>query len=110
MGVVVHQGERVLYALGGERLRHYARGRFLGERSGPYRHRLMLPLFRKAVRLSEGMRDLGVSHLLVNSKMRRLPQTEAFTARFRLLFESSDGYLLYEIRSAASSIEGSPAP
>lgn len=54
-----------IYGLGTEQLQDYARGRLIGDVSGPYRHELVEPYLSDPARLALALEELGADALLV---------------------------------------------
>jgi 4-amino-4-deoxy-L-arabinose transferase-like glycosyltransferase len=62
-----------LFAFDGENLTYYTRGRFLGQRSGPFAQRPLVPLLRDPERLHAALLAWGVDDLLVNHPFEPYP-------------------------------------
>jgi hypothetical protein len=59
-----------VFAFDAENLTYYARGRFLGQRGGPYAQSLLAPLRHDPGRLDAALSGWGVDDLLVNHPLR----------------------------------------
>ncbi len=92
-----HGGDYTVYVLWGTPLHHFAEGRFLGARIGPYRHRKVLRAMGDSRKLHRRLRSFGAEYFLIlRKRAARLPEDRFFPLLFETVLEEED-FSLYRL-------------
>jgi hypothetical protein len=80
-----------VYALHGEHLHAFARGRLLGDWSGPWRYERVVPLLGEPPALHRTLRAMGADYLLLPRRAAPALHGPTASRRFALLHADADG-------------------
>jgi hypothetical protein len=91
---VVHAGTGTIYVCGGEQLKYYAKGRFLGDFYGPYSYDRVLGYAKDTASIADRLRRIDAEYFLVATRVCAPPQA---TGGMDLVYSDS-GAQLWRVR------------